>query len=145
MELCFLSTDNWIGCLKYTKYVMHWLTLKIESPWHQLFLTPGTEGCHDNLQWHQWGQSWHHDNSQFSVSWINTVQNMSNVYHNYQNLVPITYEFSHIHIILMTEFWTTKTSNLHFDGLVQERHNSSALAMDLRLSCTKQSIWDFYW
>ena len=27
------------------------------------------------------------------------------------------------------------------DGLVQERRNSSALAMELRLSCTKPSIW----
>ena len=26
------------------------------------------------------------------------------------------------------------------DGLVQERHNSSALAMELRLSCTNPSI-----
>ena len=29
----------------------------------------------------------------------------------------------------------------HFDGLVQERRNSSALAMKLRLSCTKPSIY----
>ena len=28
----------------------------------------------------------------------------------------------------------------HFDGLVQERRNSSALAMELHLSCTKPSI-----
>ena len=27
------------------------------------------------------------------------------------------------------------------DGLVQERRNSSALAMELRLSCTNPSIW----
>ena len=27
------------------------------------------------------------------------------------------------------------------DGLVQERRNSSALAMELRLSCTNQSTW----
>ena len=27
----------------------------------------------------------------------------------------------------------------YIDGLVQERHNSSALAMELRLSCTKPS------
>ena len=27
------------------------------------------------------------------------------------------------------------------DGLVQERHISSALAMELRLSCTNPSIW----
>ena len=27
------------------------------------------------------------------------------------------------------------------DGLVQERRNSSALAMELRLSCTKPSIY----
>ena len=30
---------------------------------------------------------------------------------------------------------------VYFDGLVQERHNSSALAMVLRLSCTNPSIW----
>ena len=29
----------------------------------------------------------------------------------------------------------------HYDGLVQERHNSSALAMELRLSCTYPSIY----
>ena len=29
----------------------------------------------------------------------------------------------------------------HIDGLVQERRNSSALAMGLRLSCTNPSIW----
>ena len=28
----------------------------------------------------------------------------------------------------------------HFDGLVQERRNSSALAMELRLSCSNPSI-----
>ena len=30
----------------------------------------------------------------------------------------------------------------YFDGLVQEGRNSSALAMELRLSCTNPSIWD---
>ena len=34
---------------------------------------------------------------------------------------------------------STETS-LYFDGLVQERRNSSALAMELRLSCTNPSI-----
>ena len=29
----------------------------------------------------------------------------------------------------------------YIDGLVQERRNSSALAMELRLSCTNPSIW----
>ena len=28
-----------------------------------------------------------------------------------------------------------------FDGLVQERYNSSALEMELHLSCTNASIW----
>ena len=32
------------------------------------------------------------------------------------------------------------SSVYHHDGLVQERRNSSALAMDLRLSCTHPSI-----
>ena len=31
----------------------------------------------------------------------------------------------------------------HIDGLVQERRNSSALTMELRLSCTNPSIWWF--
>ena len=31
--------------------------------------------------------------------------------------------------------------NLHIDGLVQEKRNSSALAMELRLPCTNPSIW----
>ena len=27
--------------------------------------------CHnDNLQWRQWRQSWHHDNSQISLNWL---------------------------------------------------------------------------
>ena len=30
----------------------------------------------------------------------------------------------------------------HIDGLVQERRNSSALAMELRLSCNDPSIYD---
>ena len=30
---------------------------------------------------------------------------------------------------------------LGIDGLVQERRNSNALAMELRLSCTKPSVW----
>ena len=31
----------------------------------------------------------------------------------------------------------------YIDGLVQERRNSSALAMELCLSCTNPSIWDY--
>ena len=31
----------------------------------------------------------------------------------------------------------------HSDGLLQERRNSSALAMDLRLSCIKPSIYHY--
>ena len=41
--------------------------------------------------------------------------------------------------------WTsdmfTTGSTLYIDGLVQERRNSSALAMELCLSCTNPSIW----
>ena len=33
------------------------------------------------------------------------------------------------------------TSMIHIDGLVQERRNSSALAMELRLSCANPSTW----
>ena len=39
------------------------------------------------------------------------------------------------HMSVWSEHWP------HIDGLVQERRNSSALAMELRLSCTNLSIW----
>ena len=32
-------------------------------------------------------------------------------------------------------------ANVYFDGLVQERRNTSALALELRLSCANPSIW----
>ena len=35
----------------------------------------------------------------------------------------------------------TEGKAIHIDGFVQERHNSSVLAMELRLSCTNPSIW----
>ena len=39
------------------------------------------------------------------------------------------------------DMWTVKDGDIyHIEGLVQERHNSSALAMELRLSCTNPSI-----
>ena len=34
---------------------------------------------------------------------------------------------------------------LYIDELVQERHNSSALAMELRLSCTNLSVCCMFW
>ena len=44
--------------------------------------------------------------------------------------VSILYVYGH------HSFWI-----FHIDGLVQEKRHSSALAMELRLSCTKPSIW----
>ena len=38
--------------------------------------------------------------------------------------------------VLLKNIWIP-----HFDGLLQERHNSCALAMELCLSCTNPSIW----
>ena len=37
-----------------------------------------------------------------------------------------------------------KSYNDNFDGLVQGRRNSSALAMELCLSCTNPLIYEFY-
>ena len=37
--------------------------------------------------------------------------------------------------------WPQGVESLNLDGLVQERSDLSALAMELRLSCTNQSIW----
>ena len=40
--------------------------------------------------------------------------------------------------------WTFLRGSVYFDGLVQERRNSRALAMELRLSCTNPSIYSVY-
>ena len=37
---------------------------------------------------------------------------------------------------------STYLLNYHIDGLVQERRNSIATALELRLSCTNPSTWD---
>ena len=48
----------------------------------------------------------------------------------------LCYPFSKCHNNMLLD-----SSYLHIDGLVQERRNSSALAMELRLSCTNPSIY----
>ena len=40
-------------------------------------------------------------------------------------------------VLQSTDFY-----GVYIDGLVQERHNSSVLAMELRLSCANPSICD---
>ena len=45
--------------------------------------------------------------------------------------------------------WINEPSDVntlrHVDGLVQERRNSSALVMELRLSCTNPSMYIWCW
>ena len=40
-----------------------------------------------------------------------------------------------------SEYFLARKFNDHINRLVQERRNSSALAMDLRISCTKPSAY----
>ena len=40
--------------------------------------------------------------------------------------------------------WITEPTSHHIHGLVQERRNSSALAMELRFSCTNPSIYAWH-
>ena len=55
------------------------------------------------------------------------------------------------HLFCHTSLKTTKTlfwwcmTTTYFDGLVQERRNSHALAMELHLSCTNPSTWCLYY
>ena len=61
-----------------------WVHLTTESEWFpcvlwvcrlntenrydaNLVVTGGTGGCYDNQRYHQWRQSWHHDDSRFSM------------------------------------------------------------------------------
>ena len=57
--------------------------------------------------------------------------------------LELQYHAQLLHIQINLEIDKASTAILKFqiDGLVQERHNSSALAMELRLSSTNPSIW----
>ena len=51
-----------------TKFCMHWKAKVVNMPTLLTLVVAGTMGCHyDNLQYHQWWQSWHYDNSQCSM------------------------------------------------------------------------------
>ena len=47
----------------------------------------------------------------------------------------------HTGVLLISTLHWHPVCHYHFDGLVQERRNSRALALELRLSCTNPSIW----
>ena len=53
----------------------------------------------------------------------------------------VTYPFTSNDYIYGYIFFRAPISICHIDGLVQERHNSIANALELRLSCTNPSIW----
>ena len=67
LSLIWWSPDNTIN-LKVDQFGQKW-SLETESYHDANFVITGsTGGCHnDNLRCHQWWQSWHYDNSQFSV------------------------------------------------------------------------------
>ena len=55
-------------------------------------ITGGTGGCHyDNLQCHQWWQSWHHNNSQFSMSMHTDSPRVYFVMVWHKSVLPITF------------------------------------------------------
>ena len=56
-------------------------------------------------------------------------------------VVKIGYRMIH-HTIMLYAAWRWPISYLHINGLVQERRNSIANALELCLSCTNLSIWD---
>ena len=69
--------------------------------------------------------------------------------------LPSSVNADHCHLTVSWQYsgWRVETgltanlvqqlgiAKLYFSGLVQERRNSSALAMELHLSCTNPSIW----
>ena len=50
----------------------------------------------------------------------------------------------HLYIVQGTSTRSTYVYRTYIDGLMQERYNSIANALELRLSCINQSIW-FVW
>ena len=59
-----------------------------------------------------------------------------------QNTInPISNMIMELSVLILVSLTNHVVPNI--DGLVQERCNSSALAMELRLSCTNPTIYDF--
>ena len=98
-----------------------------------------------------WMKSWN-----ISLSTVIFLESMKNL-HQKDFLYILANDFMNIMIYELQQlYWASDTLAVqetsastpvlyvryHFDGLLQERHNSSALAMELRLSCTNPSIWN---
>ena len=59
---------------------------------------------------------------------------------------PLVIDYSQVKVVIMVDpemplRYSSPCPCENIDGLVQERRNSSALAMELRLFCTNPSIW----
>ena len=70
----------------------------------------------------------------WSHVWINFIYILSRSYthKDYDITKPCCFQCGHLFLY-------------YIDGLMRERCNSSALAMELHLSCTNPSIWRFFW
>ena len=96
-----------------SKYFIRNPTLKTKSCHNANFVaTGGTVGCHiDNLRCHQWRQSWHYDNSWFSV-WIfyaMIIRTLMMVIANKNiTLFLLVYRFYQLSIFLSTRAETLK-------------------------------------
>ena len=70
---------------------------------------------------------------------LSTVENQMQSKGGYDHISPVQVQLDVID--LPSKSWKQVILNDHIDGLVQERCNSSALAMELWLSCTNPSIY----
>ena len=64
LQICWVLCSQGISWFIFTK-IQYWKWSHYDA---NLVITSGTAGCHkDNLRYHQWWPSWHHDNCWFSV------------------------------------------------------------------------------
>ena len=82
---------------------------------HRRNVTGGTVGCHnDNLRCHQWRQSWHYDNSWFSV-YVNSILWFTHILRNANNCYYVLLMFDCMWLtchIFFSDFVKNKIGNV---------------------------------
>ena len=112
-----------------------WKTSYLEIPSTQIARFAGQHGAHLGPIGPRWAPCWLHEPCYEGI-YCTRAYLMTSFWHT---LHPVKYSQGFI-VVIVSVPKGFKWPFSHIDGLVQERRNSSALAVELRLFCNNPSI-----
>ena len=125
------------------------VTLKTKSCRNANFdVTGGTVGCHnDNLRCHQWRQSWHYDNSWFSV-YVNSTLWFTHILRNANNCYYVLLMFDCMWLtchIFFSDFGKNKIGNVIVHCIYPVECADFARSIQTSFQCNQYDCWCSCW